>query len=121
MIWFWVAVGAALGAPARYLADRFVQTRLGSDFPWGTLLVNIVGSLALGVITGVADALAPALGAALGIGFCGALTTYSTFSYETFRLLESKAIFDAVANVTVALVGGFAAMALGLSVGGWLM
>jgi len=120
VIWLWVAVGAALGAPARYLTDRLVQTCHESDFPWGTLLVNIVGSLALGVITGMADAL-PALGASLGIGFCGALTTYSTFSYETLRLLEKKAPFAAGANVMLALAVGFVAAALGLSVGGWVI
>ncbi|MDQ3734977.1 MAG: fluoride efflux transporter CrcB [Actinomycetota bacterium] len=120
MIWLWVGLGAALGAPARYLIDRLVQTRYAGSFPWGTLLVNAVGSFVLGIVTGAAQALAPAVGAVVGIGFCGALTTYSTFSYETLRLLETKVATFAAANVMVALAGGFGAAALGLTLGGWL-
>lgn len=120
MIWLWVGLGAALGAPARYLIDRLVQTRYDGVLPWGTLLVNVVGSFMLGIITGAAADVAPAVGAALGVGFCGALTTYSTFSYETLRLLERKASFHAVANLTVALAGGMVAAMLGLRVGSWL-
>lgn len=120
MIWLWVGVGAAFGAPARYLTDRWVQTRQDSVFPWGTLLVNVSGSLVLGGLTGAADTLAPAVAAALGIGFCGALTTYSTFSYETLRLLETKAGFFAWANVGVALLAGFGAASLGLTIGACL-
>ncbi|MDQ3732633.1 MAG: CrcB family protein [Actinomycetota bacterium] len=112
--------GAALGAPARYLTDRLVQTRYTGSFPWGTLLVNVVGSFVLGIATGAAEALAPAVGAAVGIGFCGTLTTYSTFSYETLRLFETKVATFAAANVMVALAGGFGAAALGLTLGSWL-
>lgn len=118
MIWLWVALGAAIGAPARYLTDRWVQTRQEGVFPWGTLTVNLLGSFLLGALIGTAGWLAPGVGAAVGIGFCGALTTYSTFSYETLRLLETKAGFQAAANVVVALVGGFGAAGLGLVVGG---
>ncbi|MDQ3732620.1 MAG: fluoride efflux transporter CrcB [Actinomycetota bacterium] len=120
MMWLWVGLGAALGAPARYLIDRLVQGRHDSLFPWGTLMVNVAGSFVLGVLTGAADALAPAMGAALGVGFCGALTTYSAFSYETLRLLETRTFFYAAANVLLALVGGFGAAALGWAVGGVL-
>jgi fluoride exporter len=117
MSWLWVALGAAVGAPARYLTDRWVQSRHDSAFPWGTLTVNLVASFVLGVLTGGASAVSPALGLALGTGFCGALSTYSTFSYETLRLLETRAWFLAVANVLVALVAGFGAVALGWTVG----
>ena len=119
MTWLWVALGAAVGAPARYLTDRWVQARHDSVFPWGTLTVNTVGSLVLGVLAGAADSVTPALAAALGTGFCGALTTYSTFSYETFRLLEIRARLYAAANVGVALGVGVGAAALGWSIGGW--
>ena len=117
MSWLWVALGAAVGAPARYLSDRWVQSQHDSVFPWGTLAVNVVASFVLGALTGGANAVSPALGLALGTGFCGALSTYSTFSYETLRLLETRARFLAVANVGVALVAGFGAVALGWTVG----
>jgi CrcB protein len=117
MSWLWVAVGALFGAPARYLTDRWVQSRHDSVFPWGTLAVNVVASFLLGGLTGGAADVSPAVALALGTGFCGALSTYSTFSYETLRLLENRARFLAVANVVVALVAGFGAVALGWTVG----
>ncbi|WP_436495504.1 fluoride efflux transporter CrcB [Actinokineospora sp. HUAS TT18] len=104
-----VALGAAVGAPARYLADRAARRRFGDGFPWGTLLVNVVGSGILGALAGVSTA-AHAL---LGVGFCGALTTYSTFGYETLRLVEDGAYRKAFANVSISVVAGIAAAALG--------
>jgi CrcB protein len=114
-----VCLGAAFGAPARYLTDRAVQARHDSLFPWGTFSVNIVGSLVLGVLTGIAahHAVPPAVVAAVGTGFCGALTTYSTFGYETIRLAEDGARLLAVLNVVASLVVGFGAAALGYAVG----
>ena len=117
MTWLWVALGAGVGAPARYLTDRWVQSRHDSVFPWGTLAVNVVASFLLGALTGGAGAVSPAVALALGTGFCGALSTYSTFSYETLRLLETRARFLALANVVVALVAGFGAVALGWTIG----
>jgi CrcB protein len=120
MSWVWVALGAAVGAPARYLTDRWAQSRHDSVFPWGTLTVNVVASLVLGVVTGAGGALAPQLALVLGTGFCGALSTYSTFSYETFRLLETRATFYAVANVAFSLAAGLGAATLGWTLGGAL-
>jgi CrcB protein len=116
----WVALGAAIGAPARYLTDRAVQSRHDSVFPWGTLTVNMVGSFLLGLLTVLSTQLSPAVGAALGVGFCGALTTYSTFSYEILRLLEDRARFYAAADVGASLLGGFGAVGLGWTLGTWL-
>lgn len=106
-----VLLGAMIGAPLRYLTDRTVQTRHDSLFPWGTFTVNIIGSLILGALT-AATPPAPLL-AFLGTGFCGALTTYSTFSYETLRLIEQKAYFYATLNVTISIIAGLGAALLG--------
>lgn len=107
-----VALGAAVGAPLRYLTDRAIQARHDSVFPWGTLTVNVVGSLLLGFLTGLPAA--PAVTALVGTGFCGALTTYSTFSYETLRLAQDGARFYAAANIVASIVAGLGAAYCGL-------
>lgn len=112
-----VALGAAVGAPARYLTDRAVQTRHDTVFPWGTLAVNVVASLVLGGMLGAGPHLGPAVLALVGTGFCGALSTFSTFSFETLRLWQDRVRFYAVANVVVSLVAGLGAAALGWSIG----
>jgi fluoride exporter len=113
-----VMLGGAIGAPTRFLLDRTVQSRHDSVFPWGTLCVNLIGSLILGVLAGAATAHDGALWTVLGTGFCGALTTYSTFGYETVRLLETGARAIAVLNVAVSVVAGIAVAALGFVAGG---
>jgi len=117
--WLYVCLGAALGARARYLTDRTIQARHDSVFPWGTLAVNVTGSLILGVLFGSAtqQQVPAALVAGLGIGFCGALTTYSTFGYETVRLAEDGARLIAALNVAASLIAGFGAAALGYVLG----
>ena len=104
-----VALGGFVGAPARYLTDRWVSARTG-DFPWGTYVVNVIGSLLLGVLAGAAS---PWLLTLAGTGFCGALTTFSTFSYETVRLAQDGRSRAAVAYVALSLVVGLAAAAAG--------
>jgi CrcB protein len=108
-----VLLGAMIGAPLRYLTDRAVQSRHDSLFPWGTFTVNIAGCLVLGALTGAGTAVPGPVLALVGTGFCGALTTYSTFSYETLRLVEQKAYFYAAMNVIVSLVAGLGATLLG--------
>ncbi|WP_327010684.1 fluoride efflux transporter CrcB [Dactylosporangium sp. NBC_01737] len=107
-----VALGAAVGAPLRYLTDRAIQARHDSVFPWGTLSVNVVGSLLLGFLTGLPAG--HAVAALVGTGFCGALTTYSTFSYETLRLAQDGARFYAAANIAASIVAGLGAAYCGL-------
>ncbi|MDG4800523.1 CrcB family protein [Micromonospora sp. WMMD980] len=106
-----IVLGAALGAPLRYLTDRAVQARHDSAFPWGTLTVNVAGSLLLGAV--LAASADPATTALVGTGFCGALTTWSTLSYETLRLARSGPRPYAYANVLVSAVAGLGAAFLG--------
>ena len=112
-----VLLGGAVGAPLRYLVDRAVQARHDSPFPWGTFAVNIAGSLLLGGLTGAATALPATVGVLVGTGFCGALTTYSTFSFETFRLVETRAYLYAAMNVAASVIGGVGAAYLGYALG----
>ncbi|MDN3249354.1 fluoride efflux transporter CrcB [Streptomyces mutabilis] len=118
MNWLLVVAGAMAGAPLRYLTDRAVQTRHDGVFPWGTFTVNVVGCLILGTLTGAAThgAASDSLRLLVGTGFCGALTTYSTFSYETVRLAEKGARFLAAANVVAGVVAGLGAAFLGAAV-----
>ncbi|MEU2631211.1 fluoride efflux transporter CrcB [Kitasatospora sp. NPDC007106] len=111
MTWLLVIAGAAVGAPLRYLTDRAVQARHDSVFPWGTFTVNVSGCLVLGLLTGAAahGAASSDLQLLIGTGLCGALTTYSTFSYETLRLAQSGARFMAFANVAGSLLAGLGA------------
>jgi CrcB protein len=112
-----VVAGAVIGAPLRYITDRAVQRRHDSVFPWGTLAVNVAGSLVLGLVAGAAArGVSPHVLALVGTGFCGALTTYSTFSYESVRLVQQGARFFAVANIAVSVVAGLGAAFCGVAV-----
>jgi fluoride exporter len=90
MLWY-IAAGSALGGVSRYLVGGMVQRILDTTFPAGTLVVNLTGSFLLGLLLRYAletPTLTPEVRAFLTIGFCGGYTTFSTFSYETFALLE---------------------------------
>jgi len=111
-----VGLAGAVGAPARYLTDAFIEERIQSVFPWGTFVINVSGSFLLGVITGLAlyHGLGSVPKVVVGTGFCGAYTTFSTFSYETVRLLEDGSVLEAAANTAASWVVGLAGAALGL-------
>ncbi len=105
-----VLLGGALGAPLRYTTDVVVQSVHDTVFPWGTFTVNVAGSLVLGVVAGAVGGSAPTWVLTLvGTGLCGALTTFSTFSYETIRLVEDGAMFEAASNMAVSFVVGLVA------------
>ena len=116
MTWLLVALGAAVGAPARFLADRAVQAWQDGRFPLGTLAVNVVGSFVLGLLAGAGAGTDTR--ALAGTGFCGALTTYSTFSYETLRLAEGGRPALAALNVAGSVLAGLGAAAAGVALGG---
>jgi CrcB protein len=114
-----VMVAAAIGAPLRYLVDQAVQHRREGAFPLGTFAVNVSGSFLLGLLAGLAlqHGLAPRVSATLGTGLLGAYTTFSTFGYETIRLLEDGAVYEAALNVLAGLAFGLAAAGGGLGLG----
>jgi CrcB protein len=111
-------IGGALGAPLRYLVDAFVQERTPGVFPWGTFVVNVTGSLVLGVVAGLAryHGLGDVPVAVVGIGLCGGYTTFSTFSYETLELIEEGSIGLAAGNALGGLAVGLAAAAAGIAI-----
>ncbi len=115
----WVGLGGFLGAIARYLFGLWIAARFGTAFPYGTFVINISGSFVLGIIMGLLDAhvLAPAVRLSLAIGFIGADTTFSTFTYETLRLIEDGSVLLATTNVVGSVVVGLLVAVLGLAAG----
>jgi CrcB protein len=115
----WVAfvIAAAVGAPLRYLVDGAIGDRTEGAFPWGTFTVNATGSLLLGFLTGLAfyHAFPKTPKVILGTGFCGAYTTFSTFTFETVRLVEEGALDEAFRNALGTLVTCACAAAVGLA------
>lgn len=112
-----VFLGGCAGAPARYLLDRAVQRRHEGVFPWGTLVVNLLGCLVLGVLTGAARSLPGDLVVLAGTGVCGAFTTFATFGYETTRHLEEGSLLAAGLNTLGNLALGVIAAAGGFTLG----
>ena len=118
--WAAFVAAGAIGAPLRYLVDGAVADRAEGVFPWGTLTVNVSGSLVLGFLTGLAlyHAFPSEPRIVLGTGFCGAYTTFSTFTFETVRLVEEGAINEAFRNALGTLAACAAAAALGITLAG---
>ncbi len=117
-----VALGGAFGAVSRYLISGWVaRLTHESAFPYGTLAVNVTGSFLLGLMMGLGGEgrllLPPAVRVVLGIGFLGAFTTFSTFSYETVEALRIGDFRVAVGNTVISVVTALAACWLGLELG----
>jgi CrcB protein len=117
MVW-WVALAGALGALARWAVHSTVQSRAASSFPYGTVVVNLTGSFVLGVLVGLVtyQGLDADVRTIVGTGFIGAYTTFSSYSYDTFGLVESgagrAAIVNAVGSVALGLVAATAGFVL---------
>jgi len=112
-----IGVGAALGANMRYLLGQLVTQRLGSGFPYGTLLINVLGSLGIGLFLGlVGTPYEPSSAWRLLIvtGFLGGFTTFSTFSYETYTLFALGRWQDALLYAFGSVAIGLAATAMGV-------
>ena len=113
-----IAAAGALGTLARFGVGGWMLARTGTGFPWGTLLINVAGSIVLAFVFRMTEGAVarPELRAVIGVGFCGAFTTFSTFSFETARLMQqgqwNRAALYTVASVLLALAGTFAGFRL---------
>jgi CrcB protein len=112
MQYLWIGLGGFLGANARYLLQQWAAGRWGADFPYGTLLANISGSLVIGFFLTLATgrlAVSPELRLFVTVGFLGGFTTFSSFSLETFRLFEQSgwqlAGLNFLGNTVLGLLG----------------
>lgn len=118
--WLLIGFAGALGALARYSLTGLVQRLLGSGFPWGTALVNVLGSFLFGVIWSLAEgrlALTPQARAIVLTGFMGAFTTFSTFMFETGGLMRDAQWTLALGNITLQVVLGLVCLFAGLAIG----
>jgi CrcB protein len=114
-----LAIAGGSGALLRFMIDGLIRARLGRRFPWGTMLINVSGSLLLGLITGfvIYHHGSSSMKLIIGTGFCGGYTTFSTASFETVRLIEDKRLKLALYNAFGGLFLTLAAAALGI----WLV
>jgi len=114
-----VAVGGSIGATTRYLVSTWAAGRFGADFPYGTLIVNVIGCFIIGAFMAATTErfiISPYWRLIVTVGFVGGLTTFSSFSYETFTLLEGGNVPFAMYNLLGNFVLGFLATWLGMSV-----
>jgi CrcB protein len=116
MVLLWVMIAGGVGSGARYLVGHWAAARLDPSFPYGTLIVNLLGCFAVGLVAQLASAAAwsPELRAAVTTGFLGGFTTYSSFNQETLSLFAAGTTAPALLNVAVTLLGGLAAGWLGV-------
>jgi CrcB protein len=121
-IW-WVGLGGFLGANARYLLGGYISERWGAVFPLGTFVINVTGSFILGFFMAYAQDrpwLEPTARLMFAVGFVGAYTTFSTFEYESMRLIQQRELMLAMVNVFGSLLTGAIAVFAGLALGEWI-
>jgi CrcB protein len=118
MIGLWIGAAGAAGAAVRFVIDGLIRQRTGTTFPWATIVINVSGSLLLGVLTGLMmyRGAPPDLKLIAGTGFCGGYTTFSTASFETVRLVQRRSYGRAIANGVGTLLLTLGAAAVGLVV-----
>ena len=107
--YFWIIVGSALGGAARYALSGAVAERIGETFPWGTLAVNVLGSLVIGFFVTITAPdgrllVSPLTRQFVAIGLCGGFTTFSSFSLQTFNLLREGDWIRAGSNVMLSVL-----------------
>ena len=116
----WVGLGGFLGANARYLLSGVIAERWGAIFPWGTFVINVTGCFILGVFGAFAAErpwVNPSWRLLFAVGFVGAYTTFSTFSYESIQLMRSGEMLLATANIVGSVAAGAIATVLGIMLG----
>lgn len=113
---FLVALGSALGGAARFLLAGWVGARLGESFPWGTVLVNVLGSALIGALAAQEEMLSPEARQFLMVGVLGGFTTFSSFSLQTLRLTQDGDWVRATGNVLGSVALCLAAVAVGYRV-----
>jgi CrcB protein len=115
---FWIALGAIPGAWARYAVNRVAAQWFGTAFPYGTLIVNVAGCVAIGIVgamvTGRLIDRPEVVRLVLMVGFLGSLTTFSSFAYETNGLFTDGAWVPALANIVLSVAAGLAGVRLGI-------
>ena len=116
--YFWIAFGSALGGMARFWCSGFVAERFGGTFPWGTLLVNVVGSFIIGFFATISGPdgrllIAPDIRQFVMVGFCGGYTTFSSFSLQTLALAQDSEWLQVAGNVLLSVAVCLAAVWLG--------
>ena len=118
MIYIYVMAGGALGSLARFLLSTVIDTHIGETFPWGTLVINVTGSFAIGFFGTLTDSdgallVRPEARTFFMVGICGGYTTFSAFSWQTLRLAQGGQWLNAGANILAANVGCLLAVWLG--------
>ena len=118
LTYLWIAIGSALGGMARYAASRAVALRYGETFPWGTLTVNVVGSIVIGFVAALAAPesrvmLSPNARQFIMVGLCGGFTTFSSFSLQTLELIRNRDFAEAGGNILLSVAACMAAVAIG--------
>jgi fluoride exporter len=122
LTYLWIAIGSALGGMARYGMSRAVALRFGETFPWGTLAVNIVGSLVIGFVAALSGPdsrvmIPPTARQFMMVGLCGGFTTFSSFSLQTLELIRNRDFAEAGGNILLSVAACVAAVAIGYIAG----